>query len=240
MSEQFNTTADWRARGFFMRSPPLVLVCYDPAGDGDDRDALVMVERQEHQHGERWDPDFAVLVRFMVLCAHQMAPSLEFPDKLGQILNLHRSLTSWRRKGRITNHVICVETNGVGYAMGSSLRTRIGNHVVTYTTVAGSSKEDPFVDRRVAMPRLASLDHLRVLSEMHCLKLARGAPGREIVVREMSSFVWRRPGRPEALAGQRDDVVMALAGACWIGSKLIPPILKAKNYRKSVARSAVH
>jgi hypothetical protein len=231
---QFNTNADWKERGFRMRTPPIVLVCYDPAGDGDDRDALVMVERQEHQFGEPWDPDFAVNMRFMILLAHQMARSLEFPDKLGQILSLHRSLCRWRNLGRTTNHIFCVETNGVGYAMGSSLRSRISANVVTYTTV-GNVREEPYADHKVTMPRLASLDNLRVLSETHSLKIAKGAPGADIVVREMSSFVWRRPGRPEALQGQHDDVVMALAGACWIGSKLVPPVLRAKQYRPGVS-----
>lgn len=225
---QFNSTAEWKEKGFYLRTPPLILVGYDPAGDGSDRDALVMVSREEHQKGEPWDPDFAVLMLFRVLMAHRMRPDLEFPDKLAMLLRLHRQLRGWQDVGRSHNHIFCVETNGVGYAMASSLRNHIQHNTIGYTTV-GSVSDKPFIEKKIAMPRLASLDNLRVLSETHALKLAKDAPGRDLVVQEMSSFVWRRPGRPEALDGQHDDVVMALAGACWIGTRIVPPVLKQKR-----------
>jgi hypothetical protein len=227
MSEiaQFNSTREWKEKGYYLRTPPLVLVGYDPAGDGSDRDAMVMIAREEHQKGEPWDPDFAVLMLFRVLMAHRMRPDLEFPDKLAMLLRLHRQLVGWRRIGRAANHVFCVETNGVGYAMASSMRNVVKGNIVGYTTV-GSSSEKPFVEKKVAMPRLAALDNLRVLTETHQLKLARDAPGRQHLLQEMSSFVWRGPGRPEAMDGQHDDMVMATAGACWIGTKIIPPMLK--------------
>jgi hypothetical protein len=232
---QFNSTAEWKDRGFYLRTPPLVLVGYDPAGDGDDRDALVMVAREEHQKGEPHDPDFAVLMLFRLLMAHRMSPDLEFPDKLAMLLRLHRQLRGWTNIGRAANHVFCIETNGVGYAMASSLREAIQHNVVGYVTV-GSSSEKPFTEKKVAMPRLAALDNLRVLAETHALKLAKDAPGRHMIIQEMSSFVWRGPGRPEAIEGQHDDIVMAMAGACWIGSRIIPPMLKAQK----VTRRGVH
>lgn len=222
---QFNRIVDWKERGYYLRTPPLVLCGYDPAGDGRDRDALIMVAREEHQKGEPHDPDFSVMMLFRTLMAHEMSPDLEFPDKLAMLLRLHRQLRQWQRVGRAHNHVFTVETNGVGYAMGSALRSNIGNNVVCYTTV-GNASNDPYTDKKLAMPRLAALDHLRVLAETHSLKLAKDAPGRELLTRQMASFVWRRAGRPEAIEGQHDDLVLALAGACWIGSKVIPPILK--------------
>lgn len=225
---QFNTQEEWKERGYMLRTPPLVLVGYDPAGDGDDRDALVMIAREEHQKGEPWDPDFAVLMLFRVLMAHRMRPDLEFPDKLAMLLRLHRQLRGWTNAGRASKHVFCCETNGVGYAMASSLRDHIEGNVIGYTTVANSN-DKPVVDKRIAMPRLASLDNLRVLAETHSLKMAKKAPGAQLLVQEMSSFVWARPGRPEAMAGQHDDLVMAAAGACWIGTKIIPPFLKARK-----------
>lgn len=231
----FNTIKDWRDLGFHMRQPPMMLACYDPAGDGTDRDALVLLAREEHQKGEPHDPDFGVVMMFRVLMAHRLSPDLEFPDKLAQLLRLHRELAGWQGAGKAHQHVFCVETNGVGYAMGSSLRSKLGNRVLTYTTV-GNSRDDPYTDKKLSMPRLASLDNLRVLAETHSLKLARDAPGRELLVREMSSFVWRRPGRPEALEGQHDDLVMALAGGCWMGTRVLPPILRAKVYNAAGRR----
>lgn len=231
MSEaQFNTSADWKARGYYMRKPPFLLAGYDPAGDGDDRDALVLIAREEHQKGDTWDPDFSVSVMFRVLMVHQMSPDLEFPDKLSMVLKLHRQLGKWQRSGRSSRHAFCVEANGVGYAMASTLRDTIGNHVLTYTTV-GNAREDPFIEKRLAMPRLAALDNLRVLAETHCFKVARDAPGASILEKEMASFVWARPGRPEAIQGQRDDVVMACAGCCWIGTKVLPLLLKRTKVR---------
>lgn len=226
----FNRTMDWKQRGYHLRQPPLILACYDPSGDGDDRDALVLLAREEHQKGEPHDPDFSVMMLFRALMAHEMARDLEFPDKLAMLLKLHRQLLGWTRSGRAAKHVFCVETNGVGYAMHSALRTHIGNHVIGYTTV-GTTNDNTFTEKKVSMPRLASLDHLRVLAETHALKLAKDAPGREILIRQMSSFVWRGAGRPEAMLGQHDDIVMALAGGCWIGSKVLPPVLKQKKFR---------
>jgi hypothetical protein len=222
---QFNTTSEWRSKGYHLRTAPLVLVAYDPAGDGDDRDALVMISREELQRGETWDPDFAVMMLFRVLMAHRMRPDLEFPDKEAMLLKLHRQLVGWKRVGRASDHVFCVETNGVGYAMASSLRSNIRHNVIGYTTV-GSTSDKPFAEKKVSMPRLAALDNLRVLAETHQLKVAKDAPGRKHVIEEMSSFVWRAPGRPEAMEGQRDDIVMAMAGACWMGTRIIPPLLK--------------
>lgn len=223
---QFNTGTDWKSRGFHMRVPPVIFVAYDPSGDGDDRDAMVMMAREEHQQGETWDPDFAVQMLFRALLVHQMGKDLEFPDKLAMLLKLHKELSRWQRMGRCHSHVFCVETNGVGYAMASSLRSAIGKNVIGYATVGTASSDAPFTNKRVSMPRLAGLDNLRVLAETHCFKIAKEAPGKKILESEMGSFVWARPGRPEAIAGQKDDCVMAAAGACWIGSKVVPPVLK--------------
>jgi hypothetical protein len=213
-----------------MRTPPVILLAYDPAGDGNDRDAMVMIAREEHQQGETWDPDFAVQVVFRALLVHQLSKTFEFPDKLAMMLKMHRELARWQRMGRCHSHVFCVETNGVGYAMASSLRSTIGKNVISYTTVGTASSDAPFTNKRISMPRLAGLDNLRVLAETHCFKVAKDAPGKSILEREMGSFVWRRPGRPEAIEGQTDDCVMATAGACWIGTKVLPTILKQTRF----------
>jgi hypothetical protein len=232
--QPFNTVADWRARGYAMRTPPLILVGYDPAGDGKDRDALSMVAREEHQHGEPWDPDFGVATIYRLLQAYRMPQSMEFPDKLAMILKLNSELTRWMYVGRSAGHVICIETNGVGYAMASSLRQKIGARVAPYVTVARVT-DDRIIEKRTAMPRMAALDHMRVLAETHCLKIAKGAPGGREFIKEMQAFVWGS-GRPEAQEGQHDDIVMSVCGALWIGSKVIPPLLKAQTFKTPVRR----
>lgn len=225
----FNTHEDWREKGFNLRQPPVIIVCYDPAGSGDDRDAIVLLSREEHQKGEPHDPDFAVAIKFRVMGAMRLPPEFEFPDKLARLLGLHRQLTGWGNAGRCYTHFFSIETNGVGWALGSALRSKIGTQVICYTTV-GAVSEKPWAGGQISMPRLAALDHMRVLMESHLLKVVPNAPGATELAKEMGAFVWARPGRPEALAGQHDDMVMALCGGCWVGTKIIGPSLKAVSY----------
>lgn len=223
----FNNTDDWRDRGYYLRQPPVVIACYDPAGDGNDRDAVVLLNREEHQHGEPHDPDFAVAIKFRVLGSTYLPPEFEFPDKLARLLALHRQLTGWTHVGKIHTHFFTVESNGVGWALASSLKVKVGPRVISYTTV-GTVGNKPYENGKLSMPRLTALDHVRVLLETGHLKMAKEAKGARDLTQELGSFVWRRPGRPEALEGQRDDMVMALTGGCWVGSKVIAPVLKAK------------
>lgn len=225
----FNTVKDFRDRGFRLKTPPLMIAGYDPAGDGDDRDALVLNAREEWQKGEPWDPDFAVITAYRVLLAYRMPQAFEFPDKLAMLLALHRNLVQWRHKKRCHNHVFTVETNGVGYGISSALRSQIGANVIPYITVARLSDRG-IVERRRAMPRLPALDHLRILAETHMLKIANDCPGRTELMDEVNAFVWRRAGRPEAMAGAKDDQIMALCGTTWMGTKVIPPILKQQKF----------
>lgn len=224
----FNSDREWRDRGFSLRQPPLVVVSYDPAGDGDDRDAIIVQTREEHQRGEPHDPDFAVEMKFRVMMAQRMPVNHEFPDKIAKLLAIHRQLLQWEGAGRISRHVFAVESNGVGWGLASDLRSKIGDLVLPYTTI-GSSTDKPYGGHKITMPRLAALDWLRMMMETHHLKIIPDAPGSKELASELNSFVWRRPGRPEAMLGQKDDLVMALCGGVWIGSKIIGPSLKAKS-----------
>jgi hypothetical protein len=226
--EIFNSDADWKARGFTLRQPPLVIVSFDPAGDGNDRDALVVQTREEHQRGEPIDPDFAVEQKFRVLMCERLPVDYEYPDKMARILAMHKQLIRWQAQGRIAGHVIAIESNGVGWGMSSDLRTKIGQFVVSYTTV-GSTGDKPYGGGKVNMPRLAALDWMRIMMETHHLKIIPDARGAKELTSELNSFVWRRPGRPEAMLGQNDDLVMALCGGLWVGSKIIGPMLKQER-----------
>jgi hypothetical protein len=223
--EVFNSDKDWRERGFHLRTAPVIIVSYDPAGDGDDRDAIIVTSREEHQRGEPHDPDFAVEMKFRVLMGQRIPVDFEFPDKVAKLLAIHRQLTQWQAGGRIHTHAFAVESNGVGWGLASDLRSKIGESVLPYTTI-GSAMDKPYGGGKINMPRLAALDHLRIMMETHHLKLIPGAPGSKEIISELNSFVWRRPGRPEAMDGQKDDLVMALCGGVWVGSKIIGPTLK--------------
>jgi hypothetical protein len=224
----FNNADELRERGFVMRDPPVNILAYDPAGDGRDNDALLIVSREEHRRGELWDPDLAVEFIFRILAAHRMPPGLEFPDKLARILRLNSFMAKWTHHKRAHGHIICVEANGVGWGMASSLKSKVNVPVIPYVTVARAD-EKTYVEGKVSMPRLAALDHLRIQLELHRVKAAKDAQGIKDLGQELNSFVWVRKGRPEAIAGQTDDLVMALAGAVWIGTKLLPPVTKQQK-----------
>jgi hypothetical protein len=225
MADTFNNGKDLKKRGYNMIDPPVNILNYDPAGDGDDNDALVLVSREEWRRGELHDPDLAVEFVYRVMLAHRLPNGLEFPDKIASILNVNRWLNKMQGEGREHSHVIGVETNGVGWAAASHMRSKTNAPVLGYTTV-GNVKERPYEGKQISMPRLAALDNLRVLLELHKIKMAKDCSGAAELTNEMNAFVWKRPGRPEAIVGQHDDLVMALCGAVWIGSKLIPPVSK--------------
>lgn len=227
MNHEFNSAADLRTRGFRLIVPPVTIVNFDPAGDGDDNDGVVAISREEHQRGEVYDPDFAVEFVYRLLLAHRMSKDLEFPDKLAVLLNLDRRLKSWTNSGRQSGHVMCVETNGVGYGYASSMSRATATRVIPYATVGKvSSTNTPPLDAKVSMPRLKALDNFRILIETGYFKVAKNAPGADHLNEELNAFVWRGRNRPEAMEGQRDDLVMATTGALWIGSKVLPPVLK--------------
>lgn len=224
-ADVFNTAEELRERGYSKRVAPFNILNYDPAGDGDDHDALVLVSREEWQRGELHDPDLSVEFIYRILMAHRLPKGMEFPDKIATILSINRQMNRWVGRGAAYSHAIGVETNGVGYATASTLRSKTNVPVIPYVTV-GMASDKPFANKQVAMPRLASLDNLRVLLELHRVKAVKDCYGIDDLHAELNSFVWAGPKRPEAMTGQHDDLVLALAGAVWIGSKLIPPVTK--------------
>jgi hypothetical protein len=235
----FNSAAELRSRGYTLRDAPFNIVGYDPAGDGKDRDSLVLVSREEWRRGELWDPDLSVEFIFRVLLAHRMAPDLELPDKLAQLLALNRQLLAWKTEGKSAGHAFTVETNGIGYGVHQGMREKISSPVIGYTTI-GSVSDKAHHTHKITMPRLPALDLLRALMELHRLKSVRGAPGIDVLIQELNAFVWRKPGRPEAMIGAHDDLVLALAGAIWIGSKIIPPMTKQKKFPGEPGRGITH
>jgi hypothetical protein len=233
MNESFvlNRLTDWRSRGYHMRSPPVTIVSYDPAGDGGDNDAVVVIDREEHQKGEPYDVDFAVEVMFRARLAMRMPPIYEFPDKLGLMLQLYRSIG--RRIGRNTSAGVyfAIESNGVGYGMASMLKAKTGEAVHAYTTV-GTRGKNAYSEKGKIMPRMAGLSLLKVMIETHYFRAAKEAVGMKELNDELNAFVWTGAGRPEAIQGQNDDLVMASAGAVWAGTNYIPMTLKQQTFNR--------
>jgi len=228
-STQLNTRRELEGEGFYLQTPPVSLIMLDPAASGEDGNALVWLDREEWQRGEPWDPDFSTIMICRAKLFAQLESSMEWPQVMSRIYRLHKYMLQREKAGLSFRYFFGVETNGVGYGYAMHLREKLGpSRVLTLSTVAGD-KDRVFSEKGIVMPRLAGLDHLRLSIETQRLKVDKDAPGTKDLDTQLRSFVWARPGRPEALEGQRDDLVMALALANWLLTKVLPPVLKAED-----------
>ena len=215
-----------RERGFTLRTPPFAFASFDAAGDGDDFYALSVTYREEWQFGEPTDAEFAVEKLHRIQLARRLPQSNEFVDNMAVLLRLATHLAQLRDAGRIAEYVFTIETNGVGHGYASALRSKLGPRRVIGIFTTGGMDAKPVVEDRTTMPRLAALDLLRMLVEMHYVRAAKDAVGIDDLAQELQTFVWRGKNRPEAMQGHHDDLVMALAMNIWTAEKLVPPMLK--------------
>ena len=52
----------------------------------------------------------------------------------------------------------------------------------------------------------------------------------------MKTFIWRN-GKPQAMKGYHDDLIMALAIACWVRDTAIQISARDLNYQKAFANA---
>ena len=225
-----------------MREPPFAIVAFDPAGDGEDENAVALYLREEFERGERHEMGFEHQMIMRLHLIETLRQDLEFPEVLASMLRLYRWLYNMKLQGRIYNFVIVVETNGVGHGYYHSLRNAIGGRVYGQYTVGGDH-EKPINEEKLVMPRMAGLDHFRYCIETHTIKIARDpasgqlAQGADKFRTQMNSFVWKGPKRPQAMEGQKDDLIMAGAIGNWFGTKVLPTVVTASAMtRKDAAR----
>ena len=57
-------------------------------------------------------------------------------------------------------------------------------------------------------------------------------------INEMKTFIWRN-GRPQAMKGYHDDLIMALAIACWVRDTAIQSSARDLNYQKAFVNAIV-
>jgi hypothetical protein len=57
-------------------------------------------------------------------------------------------------------------------------------------------------------------------------------------INEMKTFIWRN-GRPQAMKGYHDDLIMALAIACWVRDTAIQSNARDLNYQKAFVEAIV-
>jgi len=57
-------------------------------------------------------------------------------------------------------------------------------------------------------------------------------------INEMKTFIWRN-GKPQAMKGYHDDLIMALAIACWVRDTALQANARDLNYQKAFAKSII-
>ena len=55
-------------------------------------------------------------------------------------------------------------------------------------------------------------------------------------VNEMKTFIWKN-GKPQAMKGYNDDLIMALAIACWVRDTALQSNARELNYHKAFLSS---
>jgi len=58
------------------------------------------------------------------------------------------------------------------------------------------------------------------------------------IVNEMKTFIWRN-GKPQAMKGYNDDLIMALAIGCWVRDTAIQVNARDLNYQKAFVDSII-
>ena len=55
---------------------------------------------------------------------------------------------------------------------------------------------------------------------------------------EMKTFIWRN-GKPQAMKGYHDDLIMALAIACWVRDTALQSNARELNYQKAFVNAII-
>lgn len=218
--EAINTDAYLTTRGFRRWGAPLAAIALDPAGDGEDRAALTVTDREVWVRGEPWDDDVQVLVRYV------WRGGLLYPNQTpatyvkSSVISAANQLRTSMDRGKLVGFTVAVECNGVGWALASDLKQKMPGLVVPVMTTGGK-KPSVSSGGNPTMPRAPALDFWRVLMEESRWKVDKHAPMRDALKREMDAFVWRG-GKPQAAAGKHDDLLMSSVVGTWALGNMVP------------------
>jgi hypothetical protein len=230
------TLKELRAAGFQEKGPTTEILAFDPAGAGADSPGLVWVTRRTFILGDYpYEPDSSAQPIMRIRAAVAMVPDSSYAEQEARCLTWHRRMMAAQRADQVEQHAVCIETNGVGFALGDQLKRKIGKFCLPYTTVAAADKT--FKGGKVLMPRGPALGLLRAHMVMHRLKASDDAIGMEDLGRQLDSFLRseKKNGKPEAMAGEHDDLVLPLAACCWMSNRILPlrlPTDPAAGYRR--------
>jgi hypothetical protein len=128
------------------------------------------------------------------------------------------AVTVMRKAGPLNGAALIVDQTGVGRAIVDVLRQTAG--VVVPITITGGHAVSVTEDGSFHVPKKELVTGLQTVLQSRRLQIARGLPEAATLVRELQQFqvkitasahetfeVWR--------AGQHDDLVLAVALACW-------------------------
>lgn len=221
------STDQLQSDGFRQRSAPVAVLAMDPAGDGKDRTALTLTEREAWVRGEPYDPDVRLIYRLVWRIGTLFPVNAEFPFVNASVYSAMNRLRTAVSVGNLSEAVLAVECNGVGWGYASDLRTKLPKGSVMPITTTGGNYDHAMERRGYTMPRKPAADNFRVLMETGRWITAPEAPMADALKSEMDSFIWRN-GKPQAAEGQHDDLVMSSIIGSWVASKLIPADVQFK------------
>jgi hypothetical protein len=129
------------------------------------------------------------------------------------------------RDGPLVESPVVVDQTGVGRAVVDLMRRAVG--WVVPVTITGGHAVTVTEDRSFHVPKKELVTCLQVVMQSRRLRIARGLHEADVLVRELQQFqvkitasanetfgVWRE--------GQHDDLVLAVALACWWAERCPP------------------
>lgn len=118
---------------------------------------------------------------------------------------------------------LVVDQTGVGRAVTDMLRTKTSRRVTAITITAGQSVSAGAGADSFNVPKKELVTTTQVVLQADRLKIARKLPLADVLVKELDAFrVKITAAANETFSGdwregQHDDMVLALALACWLG-----------------------
>ena len=140
------------------------------------------------------------------------------------------------------NAMLVVENNNIGYTVLDKL---IGygypnlyysiksthEYVEQHQAEAGSSAVAGFTTSMKTRPLIVAKLEEFIRNKLITIYSSR-------TIGEMKTFVWKN-GKPQAMRGYHDDLVMALAIACWVRDTALQSSARDLNYQKAFVNSII-
>jgi hypothetical protein len=175
-------------------------------GQKHDYTAIAVVEKENARLMNRdrvYNAQAAVKPRLLVRRAQRVALGTPYPRVAEMIREITRE---WPMAGQCT---LVVDATGVGAPVVDMLRAPGLGCDLTAVTITGGDRESRQGPMNAGVPRRDLIAGLQLAIEKGELRVARGMAGAGSLIRELTEM------RVDDGGGEHDDLVMALALACW-------------------------